>query len=90
MEPVTRRELVVSTTAEEEYVRIEVSDIGIGLSEKLKSHLFEPFATTKPSGMGVGLSISRAIIEAHHGQIWAETNPTGGATFGFTIPFVKE
>jgi PAS domain S-box-containing protein len=90
MEPVPRRELVVSTTSSEAEIRIDVIDTGVGLSEKTKSNLFEPFATTKPSGMGVGLSISRAIIEAHHGRIWAESNPEGGAIFSFTLPLASD
>ena len=89
MEPVWRRELVVSTTSDEEEIRIDVIDTGVGLSEKIKSSLFEPFATTKLGGMGVGLSISRAIIEAHHGRIWAASNPEGGAIFSLTIPLAN-
>ncbi|MCK5910545.1 MAG: PAS domain-containing sensor histidine kinase, partial [Caulobacter sp.] len=52
--------------------------------------LFQPFMTTKPQGMGVGLSISRSIIEAHGGRIWAEANPAGGARFCFTLPPAPE
>ena len=51
--------------------------------------LFQPFMTTKQQGMGVGLSISRTIIEAHGGRIWVESNPTGGTIFKFTLPVVK-
>jgi PAS domain S-box-containing protein len=86
MEAVPRRELVVSTRSNGDEIRIDVIDTGVGLSEKRKSNLFEPFATTKPSGMGVGLSISRAIIEAHHGRIWAETNPDSGAVISIALP----
>ncbi|PWB80444.1 MAG: hypothetical protein C3F11_17985 [Methylocystaceae bacterium] len=81
-----RRELVVSTSSDETEIEVEISDTGVGLAENVKARLFEPFATTKTQGMGVGLSISRAIIEAHHGKIWAETNPGGGAVFKFTLP----
>jgi two-component system sensor kinase FixL len=52
----------------------------------VKQNLFQTFFTTKETGMGVGLSISRSIIEAHGGRMWAETNPSGGAIFRFTLP----
>jgi signal transduction histidine kinase len=86
MEAAQRRELVVSTSSNQTDIRVDIADTGVGLSEKAKSDLFEPFVTTKLSGMGVGLSISRAIIEVHHGKIWAESNPDGGAIFSFTLP----
>jgi len=89
MEPVRRREVVVSTASDEEEIRIDIIDTGVGLSEKIKPSLFEPFVTTKPRGMGVGLSISRAIIEAHHGRIWASPNPEGGAIFSLTMPLAN-
>ena len=81
-----RREIVISTSSSGIDVRVEIADTGVGLSEKVKSSLFEPFMTTKVKGMGVGLSISRAIIEAHDGRIWAESNPKGGAIFAFRLP----
>jgi PAS domain S-box-containing protein len=89
MGSVRTRELVVSTMSDDEEIQIDVIDTGVGLSEQMKSSLFEPFVTTKPSGMGVGLSISRAIIEAHHGRICAQSNPAGGATFSFTMPLAN-
>jgi two-component system CheB/CheR fusion protein len=84
-----RREIVISTSSNGADVRVEIADTGVGLSEKVKSSLFEPFMTTKVKGMGVGLSISRAIIEAHDGRIWAESNPKGGAIFAFRLPLYK-
>jgi C4-dicarboxylate-specific signal transduction histidine kinase len=84
-----RREIVISTSSSGIDVRVEISDTGVGLSEKVKSSLFEPFVTTKVNGVGVGLSISRAIIEAHNGTIWAETNPKGGTVFGFRLPLYR-
>jgi two-component system sensor kinase FixL len=67
-------------------IEIAVSDTGSGFSDDVQQNLFQTFFTTKETGMGVGLSISRSIIEAHGGRMWAETNPVGGATFRFTLP----
>jgi two-component system sensor kinase FixL len=68
---------------------VSVSDTGSGLSEEVKSRLFEPFMTTKKEGMGVGLSICRTIVEAHGGAIWASNNQGPGATFAFTLPLAE-
>jgi two-component system sensor kinase FixL len=65
---------------------VAVSDTGHGFHDDVKPSLFQTFFTTKETGMGVGLSISRSIIEAHGGQMWAESNGSGGATFRFTLP----
>jgi len=67
------------------HIRVVVQDSGIGLTEDVKGRLFEPFFTTRSKGMGMGLSISRSIIEAHGGRLWAESNGSGGATFQFTL-----
>ena len=67
-------------------VEVVVEDSGPGLAPEIRSQLFQPFMTTKATGMGVGLSISRSIIEAHGGRIWVEDNPGGGALFRFTVP----
>ncbi len=64
---------------------LTVQDTGPGLAEQIAAQLFQPFVTTKASGMGVGLSICRTIIEAHGGRIWAEPNPEGGTIFRFTL-----
>jgi signal transduction histidine kinase len=71
-------------------VKVSVSDCGPGIPTDKLSKLFEPFFTTKKEGMGMGLSIARTIVEAHHGQIWAENNSDRGATFCFTVPVSKE
>lgn len=71
-------------------VRVSVADTGPGIAPEIADHLFQPFITTKVQGMGVGLSISRTIIEAHNGRIWAEGNPNGGTTFNFTLAAVQE
>jgi signal transduction histidine kinase len=63
-----------------------VRDSGPGLDAARVEHLFDAFYTTKSSGMGMGLSICRSIIEAHGGRIWAIANPSRGATFQFTLP----
>ena len=71
-------------------VRISVTDTGSGISPEIAEQLFQPFVTTKRQGMGVGLSISRAIVEAHGGRIWVEPNPAGGTIFHFTLATVDE
>jgi two-component system sensor kinase FixL len=64
---------------------VSVADTGPGISQDIADRLFQPFITTKPTGMGVGLSISRTIIEAHGGRIWVEAVDGGGAVFRFTV-----
>ena len=84
-----RRELTVSTrVVDGESVEVAVADSGPGLAEEIRARLFQPFATTKEAGMGVGLSLCRTIIEDHGGQIWAEDAPGGGTVFRFTLPSV--
>jgi C4-dicarboxylate-specific signal transduction histidine kinase len=67
-------------------VKLLVRDSGVGLDPRSMEKLFEAFCTTKTHGLGIGLSISRSIIESHKGQLWAMANEGPGATFGFTIP----
>jgi two-component system sensor kinase FixL len=91
MEGAKRRELVVAAApAVDGMVEIMVSDTGHGVSDEVLPTLFEPFVTSKENGMGVGLSISKTIIEAHGGRLWMEANPPGGTVFRFTIPAAKE
>ena len=82
-----RRELVATNRkVADDMIEIEVSDTGTGFQDDVLPNLFQTFFTTKETGMGVGLSISRSIIEAHGGRMWAENNAAGGATFRFTLP----
>jgi len=83
----SRRELIASNVpVDDDMIEIAVSDTGSGFHEDVEQNLFQTFFTTKETGMGVGLSISRSIIEAHGGRMWAESNLSGGATFRFTLP----
>ncbi len=87
MQQSQRRELTISTGIDTDGMAvISVCDTGGGISEEVAANLFQPFMTTKAHGMGVGLSISRSIMESHGGHIWAETNPEGGAIFKLTLP----
>jgi two-component system sensor kinase FixL len=82
-----QRELVVANAGDaDDMIEVAVSDTGSGFHDDVLSNLFQTFFTTKETGMGVGLSISRSIIEAHGGRMWAESNASGGATFRFTLP----
>jgi signal transduction histidine kinase len=71
-------------------VRLSVKDAGVGFTPQAADKLFEAFHTTKSDGMGIGLSISRSIVEAHHGRLWATANDGPGATFLFSIPCRRE
>ena len=71
---------------EGEHVRLSVQDSGIGFTPEVADRMFESFYTTKSDGMGVGLSVSRSIIEANRGRLWATANDGPGATFAFSIP----
>ena len=87
MQEAERRELVVATRAlsAEGLVEVQVSDTGTGIAPEVAAQLFKPFVTTKASGMGVGLSICRTIVESHGGKILAEAGLAGGTTFRFTL-----
>ena len=91
MEDCPTRELVIATApVQANMAEIRVADTGAGISPEIGAQLFQPFVTTKRTGMGVGLSISRTIIEAHGGSIAAQPNSGGGTVFSFTLPAVTK
>jgi PAS domain S-box-containing protein len=77
---------VSAAPAVNDQIAVRIEDTGSGVAAEVKRHLFSPFVTTKETGMGVGLSICRSIVEAHGGQLWVEDAPGGGAAFCFTLP----
>ena len=85
----TRRELTIRTLPDGDMAAVEVSDTGPGISEEIAARLFQPFVTSKAGGMGIGLSISKRIIESHGGRMVASRNADGGATFRFTLPAIR-
>ncbi len=85
------RELVIrSRRAEDQYLMISVSDSGVGLPPEQTNQIFDAFFTTKSQGLGLGLRISRSIVESHGGRLWAADNSPHGATFSFTLPIPAE
>jgi len=85
------RHMVVKTETDgESRIRVTVQDAGVGLPQESVGKLFDAFFTTKQGGMGIGLSVSRSIIERHHGRMWAQPNDGPGATFAFSIPVGNE
>ncbi len=90
MQEVDRREMTIATSqVDGETVEVSVADTGPGLAPEISARLFQPFVTTKRQGMGVGLSISRTIVEAHGGRLWAEPNAGGGTVFRLTLKSMK-
>jgi two-component system sensor kinase FixL len=81
-----RRIVVTTSMGEEEFVNVTVADTGAGLPDEIRARLFEPFVTTKPNGMGLGLAICHSIVEAHGGKLSAAPNPDGGTIFLITLP----
>jgi two-component system sensor kinase FixL len=80
------RDLTIEASARPDHVRVSMADTGIGVPPEIEARLFQPFVTTKPEGMGIGLSVCRTIVEAHSGRLWMESNPGGGSVFRFTLP----
>ncbi len=83
-------ELKVKTEPFQGHALAMVSDCGVGIDMSMVDNLFKPFHTTKPGGMGMGLAISRSIIESHRGKLWAEPNQRAGVTFKFTLPAIDQ
>jgi two-component system sensor kinase FixL len=81
-----RRLTIRTADADDEMVMVTIEDTGSGISDSVAEQLFQPFVTSKESGMGIGLSICRSIIEAHGGRIWFERREGGGTIFRFTLP----
>ena len=84
-----RRALTITTRMSSGMVEIAVADTGPGLAPEIAARLFQPFLTTKPDGLGIGLSVCRSIVEIHRGGLWAEANPQGGTTFNLTLPLAN-
>jgi signal transduction histidine kinase len=85
--PMSGRRLTVrAATAKDGSVEVAVSDSGTGIAPDKLEHLFQPFFTTKPEGMGMGLAISHTIVDAHGGKIWGGNNDPRGAIFKFSLP----
>jgi signal transduction histidine kinase len=86
--PLARREVTLATrfVAHSEAAEITVQDNGAGIAPGDTDRIFQPFVTTKAHGLGLGLAICRSVAEAHHGVLWAENAPEGGAVFHIKIP----
>ena len=91
MQDTTRENRIISirTSRLEDFAELSVSDLGPGIPEEKLKEIFEPFFTSKAGGMGMGLSIARTIIEAHHGLILARNRDHGGASFRIKLPLVR-
>jgi two-component system sensor kinase FixL len=85
-----RKEMAIATSANDGYVRVAVADTGPGVSPELAERLFQPFVTTKSTGMGIGLMICRSIVEAHGGSLSLAARQGGGAIFQFQLPIAAE
>lgn len=82
----TKQLTVRTERTQRDSVCLSVEDVGVGIELNKAERLFDPFFTTKITGMGIGLSVSRTIIESHHGRLWAAPNDGPGTAFSFSIP----
>ena len=87
--PLAAITITVRTAAQRNMAQVTVQDAGPGLDSANVDRIFDPFFTTKTKGIGLGLAISRALIEGHGGQLWVDTEAGPGATFHFTVPFAS-
>jgi signal transduction histidine kinase len=87
--PSENRIISIRTSRVEKFAELSVSDRGPGIPDDKLKEVFEPFYTSKSGGMGMGLSIARTIVEAHHGLIWAKNRDHGGASFRIRLPLVS-
>ncbi|MFC6671058.1 ATP-binding protein [Marinobacterium aestuariivivens] len=86
-----QREITIaSRLCEGRHIEIRVQDSGPGIPPQLGESIFEPFESTKPSGLGMGLTISRSIVEARGGRLWADSGAGPGACFRFTLPLARQ
>lgn len=90
MQDQPRRELTISTRRRETDCEVAISDTGVGVTPEAAARLFDPFYTTRSDGMGIGLSISRTLIESHGGALWLDETMSAGTTFRFTLPLASE
>jgi two-component system sensor kinase FixL len=90
MEGESRRDLIIRMSTDHMEATISIADSGSGIPAGMEDRLFNAFATSKPTGMGVGLSISRTIVEAHGGRLWFEANPSGGTIFHVALPLSEK
>ena len=89
MEDCDRRNLVIGTRASRDMAEVTISDTGPGIAPELAERLFQPFVTTKKTGMGLGLSICREIVEAHNGRLTTSSRLAGGTVFRVALPLMK-
>ena len=82
--------LTIATAKKDDTVEIRIADTGTGITDEMKKRLFEPFATSKEDGMGIGLSLSKSIVEAHKGEIYAKDNHPAGTVFLVALPAAKD
>ncbi len=83
-----KADLVIATSCDDEQIQVDIIDKGRGISPELRENLFEPVKMAKSGGMGIGLSVSRAIIEAHHGKIWMNAGPDCGTVVSLSLPLL--